>query len=32
MSAREPNRWLKLKTKTLIKACGGLEDGSSPCR
>lgn len=31
MSAREPDRWLKLKTKTLIKACGGLEEASRAC-
>lgn len=31
MSAREPDRWLKLKTKTLIKACGGLEEASEAC-
>ncbi len=31
MSAREPNRWLKLKTKALIKACGGLEEASRAC-
>lgn len=31
MSAREPNRWLKLKTKSLIKACGGLEEASIAC-
>lgn len=27
----EPNRWLKLKTKLLIKACGGLEEASAAC-
>ena len=26
-----PNRWLKLKTKQLIKACGGLEEASRAC-
>ena len=31
MSAPEPNRWLKLKTKLLIKACGGLEEASAAC-
>ena len=32
MSAFEPNRWLKLKTKLLIKACGGLEEASAACK
>lgn len=31
MSRAEPNRWLKLKAKQLIKACGGLEEASRVC-
>lgn len=31
MTPTEPNRWLKLKTKLLIKACGGLEEASAAC-
>lgn len=31
MTPPEPNRWLKLKTKLLIKACGGLEEASAAC-
>lgn len=31
MSPREPNRWLKLKTRQLVKACGGLEEASNAC-
>lgn len=26
-----PNRWLKLRTRALIKACGGLEEASRAC-
>jgi hypothetical protein len=26
-----PNRWLKARTRTLIKACGGLEEASRAC-
>ena len=32
MSEIAPNRWLKLKTKLLIKACGGLEEASAACK
>lgn len=31
MTPHEPNRWLKLKTKMLIKACGGLAEASAAC-
>lgn len=31
MSDNAPNRWLKLKTKLLLKACGGLEEASAAC-
>ena len=31
MSEIAPNRWLKLNTKLLIKACGGLEEASAAC-
>jgi len=31
MSDCEPNKWLKLKTKQLIKRCGGLEKASEVC-
>lgn len=31
-ASREPNRWLKLKTKALIKACGGLKEASLACK
>lgn len=32
MTGGEPNRWLKLKSKQLIKACGGLDEASRVCR
>jgi len=31
MSGLDPKRWLKLKSKQLIKACGGLEEASLAC-
>lgn len=31
MSAAQPNLWLKLKTRQLIKACGTLEEASRAC-
>lgn len=31
MSAADPKRWLKLKTRRLIEACGGLEEASRAC-
>lgn len=32
MTEANPNRWLKLKTRKLIAACGGLEEASRVCR
>lgn len=32
MSAADPKRWLKLKTRQLIDRCGGLEEASRACR
>ena len=32
MTAANPNRWLKLKTRRLIAACGGLDEASRVCR
>lgn len=32
MTAADPNRWLKLKTRKLIAACGGLDEASRVCR
>lgn len=31
MSAGEPNRWLKMLSRKLIKACGGLDEASAAC-
>lgn len=31
MTRAEPNRWLKLKTRKLIDACGGLAEASRVC-
>lgn len=31
MTPPEPNKWLKLKTRQLIRACGGLEEASRAC-
>lgn len=31
MNRSKPNRWLKLKTGQLIKACGGLAEASKAC-
>lgn len=30
-NAPAPNRWLKMLTRKLIKACGGLEEASTAC-
>jgi hypothetical protein len=32
MTEANPNRWLKLKTRKLIAACGGLDEASRVCR
>lgn len=32
MSAADPKRWLKLKSRQLIDRCGGLEEASRACR
>lgn len=32
MTAANPKLWLKLKTRKLIEACGGLEEASRVCR
>lgn len=31
MSGADPKRWLKLKTRRLIEACGGLDEASRAC-
>lgn len=31
MMRADPNRWLKLKTRQLIAACGGLDEASRAC-
>jgi hypothetical protein len=32
VSAADPKRWLKLKTRQLIDRCGGLDEASRACR